>query len=84
MAFDLPSEGTRRLRVIAGIASVVVTVVIEWSVLFLHGIPYRTFWWFVLGAILIGSFFAGRALVTLIEWVIAGYRADPRPLDQRR
>jgi hypothetical protein len=74
MAYELPSEGTRRLRLVlssVGVAAIVAGYVI---VLAVYGRPYWPGWWVVMALILLLAFLAGRALTRVFEWVVAGYR----------
>ena len=77
MAFGLPSDGTRRLRVLLGILAVLSVFGALATVFVLTGGPYWRGWWFVAARLLVLSLPAGILFAAAIEWVIAGYRADP-------
>jgi hypothetical protein len=74
MAYGLPTEGTRRLRLGLGALTVLVYVVALVATVALHGAPYRRGWWAAIGMLLIAAFLAGRPLAMVLEWIIAGYR----------
>jgi hypothetical protein len=74
MAYDLPAEGTRRLRHAFGIAAVAGCVLAYVVIVILHGAPYWKGWWVVMALALAASYVVARALARPIEWVIAGYK----------
>jgi hypothetical protein len=76
MAFGLPRKGTRRLQILLATAEVAALVAILAVALVLNGPPYWQGWWVVMAALVVGAFPAGMVLAQLVEWVIAGYRAD--------
>ncbi len=71
---NLPKEGRRRLTLMLCGAGGLSCVLAMLAVLIFYGTPYNPMWWWVMGAVLLGAFVLPRALVPLIEWVIAGYR----------
>ncbi len=71
-------EGTRRLRVVLGGMSLLSCALAMIAVLILYGTPYRMLWWWIMTAVLVAAYFAPRLLVPAFEWVIEGYRRDPR------
>lgn len=73
MSYGLPDEGTRRLRASLGALALGACFIAAILILFLHGAPFWIGWWIVMLAVLAGSFFAGRALTPLFEWILAGY-----------
>jgi hypothetical protein len=76
MSHGLPQEGTRRLQLGLGglaLAACFVTLV---GVLALHGPPYWAGWWGVMLVVLALSFFTGRILAPIFEWIIVGYRGE--------
>ena len=74
MAFDLPAEGTRRLKTVAGLGTLAAGLGGCALVVFVHGAPYWPGWWAVMAGLVVASFFAARAATALVEWVVAGYR----------
>jgi hypothetical protein len=77
MSQGLPREGTRRLSIGLGCLAVIGCAVAYGLIVALHGPPFWAGWWVVMAAILAASFLLGRVLAPLLEWIIAGYRADP-------
>jgi hypothetical protein len=77
MSQGLPREGTRRLSIGLGCLSVIACAVTYVLIVALHGPPFWAGWWVVMAAILAASFLLGRVLTPLLEWIIAGYRAEP-------
>jgi hypothetical protein len=75
MAFELPREGTRRLRLVLSVLGVAAIVAGYIVVLLVYGTPYWRGWWAVMALILVLALFTGRALTRVVEWVMAGYRA---------
>ncbi len=69
-------EGRRRLTLLlcgfggVGCAGMMLVVLLT------YGAPYNPVWWPVMGVVLVLAFILPRALVPLIEWVIAGYREN--------
>jgi hypothetical protein len=78
MSYELVSEGTRRLRLVLSSSAAAAILVAYIVLLTVYGRPYWPGWWIVMAAILVVAFLAGRALVPVFEWVIAGYRTDDR------
>jgi hypothetical protein len=78
MAFGLPEEGTRRLKLAAGWAGFGACVIAYIIVLLLYGAPTWKGWWAIMAVILVVCFFGGRLLTPLAEWIIAGYRQEGR------
>lgn len=76
MSYGLPNEGTRRLRVALGWLAGTGCLVSYIVIIVLHGPPYWAGWWAVMIAVLAGSFFFGRMLAPIFEWIIAGYRGQ--------
>ena len=74
MAFGLPGEGTRRLRLVFGPLGGAGCVVVYAVSIAVHGAPYWAGWWVVMTVGLVAAVFVGRALAPIVEWVIAGYR----------
>ncbi|MBI3709080.1 MAG: hypothetical protein HY246_15590 [Proteobacteria bacterium] len=74
MAYGLPAEGTRRLMLLAGSLGVASYVIAVGAVLFLHGLPYWSGWWIAIAALLVPAWLVPRALASVLEWVIAGYK----------
>lgn len=74
MAHGMPAEGTRRLSHVLGIVAVGGCALAYALLLAVYGAPYWKGWWVVMALLLVASFAAARALVTVVEWVIAGYK----------
>jgi hypothetical protein len=74
MAFGLPSEGTRRLRLALGGLNAGGCLVAYVAVLALYGPPFWFGWWVIMAFILAGAFLSGHILAAILEWVIDGYR----------
>jgi hypothetical protein len=74
MAYDMPKEGTRRLQLVLGIGGFVACAVALAVVLILHGGPTWHGWWGVMAVLLVLGYFLPRAIVPVLEWVIAGYK----------
>ena len=78
MAFELASEGTRRLRLVLSFTAAT-TIFLGYVVLLVvYGAPYWTGWWLVMAVILALAFIAGWLFAVVFEWVIAGYRTENR------
>lgn len=77
MSQGLPREGTRRLSVGLGALAVIGCAVTYALIVILHGPPFWIGWWIVMAVVLAASFLLGRVLAPLLEWIIAGYRAEP-------
>lgn len=75
MSYGLPNEGTRRLKLGLGWLSVTACLIALVVTLALHGPPYWTGWWIVMVVVLAGTFFLGRMLTPIFEWIMAGYRS---------
>jgi len=76
MAFGLPSQGTRRLRIALSAGSLAGLLAALALILVLYGAPYWRGWWVVIAAILVASVPGGILVAHLVEWVVAGYRGD--------
>lgn len=74
MAFGLPSQGTRRLRIVLSAGSLAGLLVALALILVLYGAPYWRGWWLVIAAILLAAVPGGIVVAHLVEWVVAGYR----------
>jgi hypothetical protein len=75
MSYGLPSEGTRRLQTGLGWLAVAGCLIALIVTVALHGPPYWIGWWVVMAIVLAATFFAGRLLTPVFEWIIAGYRS---------
>ena len=64
------------MRVLLATAGAAALVIALGAVLILNGPPYWQGWWFVMAALVVGSIPTSLVLSHLVEWVIAGYRAD--------
>jgi hypothetical protein len=78
MAFDLPREGTRRLRIVLGAAACLGFLAALAVILLVYGPPFWRGWWVVIGAMVVLSGPAGYLSAQVVEWVIAGYREPTR------
>lgn len=76
MAFGLPSQGTRRLRIALSAGSLAGLLAALALILVLYGAPYWRGWWVVIAAILVASVPGGILVAHLVEWVVAGYQGD--------
>jgi hypothetical protein len=62
------------MKLLAGGLGVAGYVIAIGAVLFLHGPPYWPSWWIAIAALLAAAWLVPRALVSVLEWVIAGYK----------
>ena len=46
-------------------------------VLVFYGMPYNAYWWPVMAVVLLGAAVASALCAPIVEWVIAGYLAEP-------
>jgi hypothetical protein len=76
MAFELSPKGTLRLRVVLAAAEIAALALALAVALVLNGPPYWRGWWFVMAALFVAAIPASLVISRLVEWVIAGYRAD--------
>ena len=74
MAFGLPDEGTRRLRLVLGSVAGAACVLAFAVTLILHGPPYWAGWWVIMLGVLVGAIYGAREAAAAVEWIIAGYR----------
>jgi len=70
------SIGRRRLGLLLSLVGLLGCTVAMGLVLVFYGTPYNPLWWWVMGAILVASFFLPRLLVPAVEWVREGYNSD--------
>lgn len=70
------SIGRRRLGLLLGALGLLGTAGSMALVLYFYGSPYNPTWWWVMGGLLVASFFLPRLLVPAIEWVLEGYWED--------
>jgi hypothetical protein len=77
MSYGLPSEGTRRLQLALGWLAAIGCLVALVVTVTLHGPPFWIGWWVVMAVVLVATFFVGRLLTPVFEWIIAGYRSQP-------
>lgn len=76
MAFGLPPRGTRRLQVLLASTGVAALAAALGVVLVLNGPPYWHGWWLVMATLVVLAIPTSLVLSQLVEWVIAGYRAE--------
>ncbi len=70
-------EGRRRLRLLlAGLGAATCAVAMA-LVLVFYGTPYESFWWPVMGAVLVAAAIVSALCAPAVEWVIAGYLRNP-------
>ncbi len=70
------SIGRRRLALLLSLSGLLGCAAAMGLVLVFYGTPYNPLWWWVMGAILVVSFFLPRLLVPAVDWVRKGYDLD--------
>lgn len=70
------SKGRRRLSLLlCGLSGTACAALMAAFLLF-YGAPYNPLWWWIMAAILLAALLLPLALVSAIEWVMAGYREE--------
>jgi len=76
MAFELSPKGTLRLQIVLAAAAIAALALVLAIAIVLNGLPYWRGWWFVMAGLLVAAIPASIIASRLVEWVIAGYRAE--------
>ena len=69
-------QGPRRLGLLLSTGSGLLCLVMRGVVLAAYGTPFNPYWWVVMAVIALAAIMVPWLVVPLVDWVIAGYRAD--------
>ena len=69
-------QGPRRLGLLLSSGSGLLCLAMMGVVLAAYGTPFNPIWWVVMAAIALTAIVVPWLVLPLVDWVVAGYRAD--------